>query len=127
MEIEKIKAASDAEAAKARQESMIASEDARIGRERQTKAMEVAKQSESRSSNDFELGVEIRRLTAPSSPPPSTWKKQSPGPKAELARAEVVLAEEHVQTERDRAVAETSDVPRVQRVNEQGAVEQGEG
>ena len=45
LEIEKIRAASDAEAAKAREAAMIASEEARIERERQTRATEVAKQS----------------------------------------------------------------------------------
>ena len=43
---------------------------------------------------------------------------------AELARTEVVLAEEHVQTERDRAVADRSHEIALKRVNEQGAVEQ---
>ncbi len=43
---------------------------------------------------------------------------------AELARAEVILAEEHVQTERDRAVADRSHEMALKRVNEQGAVEQ---
>ena len=58
LEIEKIRAASDAEAAKAREGAMIASEDARIQRERQTKAMEVAKQSELRR---LELELPARR------------------------------------------------------------------
>ena len=48
LEIEKMRAASNAETAKAREGSMIASEDARIERERQTRAMELAKQSEVR-------------------------------------------------------------------------------
>src|SRR6202035_1559627 len=43
---------------------------------------------------------------------------------AQLARTEVVLAEEHVQTERDRAVADGSHEIALKRVNEQGAVEQ---
>jgi flotillin len=43
---------------------------------------------------------------------------------AELARTEVVLAEEHVQTERDRAVADRSHEIALKRANEHGAVEQ---
>ena len=58
LEIEKIRSVSDAEAAKAREQSMIASEDARIERERQTMAMEVAKQSELRK---LELELPARR------------------------------------------------------------------
>src|SRR5690606_7335237 len=48
LEIERIKAASEAEAAKAREEAMIASEGARILRERETRLVELAKQSEIR-------------------------------------------------------------------------------
>jgi len=48
LEIEKIKASSDAEAAKAREDGLASSEEARIGRERQTNAMELAKKSELR-------------------------------------------------------------------------------
>src|SRR6516225_4842022 len=42
LEIEKIKSASDAETAKAREDALIASADARITRERETEAMEIA-------------------------------------------------------------------------------------
>ena len=48
LEIEKIKATSDAEAARAREDGLTASEEARIGRERQTSVMEVSKRSELR-------------------------------------------------------------------------------
>jgi flotillin len=42
---------------------------------------------------------------------------------AELARTEVVLAQEQVQTERERAVADRSHEIALKRVNEEGAVE----
>ena len=125
LEIEKIRAASDAEAAKAREESMIASEDARIERERQTKAMEVAKQSELRKLElDSQLGVEMKKVDSAIQLAAKHVEEAKSRAQAELARAEVVLAEEHVQTERDRAVADRSHEIAIKRVNEQGAVEQ---
>src|SRR5437868_14297839 len=63
LEIEKVKATSDAQAAKAREDAMTASEDARIGRERQTSAMEMAKQSELRRLEvDSQLGLELKKV-----------------------------------------------------------------
>jgi flotillin len=125
LEIEKIRAASDAEAAKAREEAMIASEDARIQRERQTKAMEVAKQSELRRLElDSQLGVEMKKVDSAIQLAAKHVEEAKSRALAELARTEVVLAEEHVQTERERAVAERSHEIAIKRVNEQGAVEQ---
>jgi flotillin len=125
LEIEKIRSASDAEAAKAREEAMIASEDARIGRERQTKAMEVVKQSELRRLEiDSQLGLELKKVDSAIQLAAKHVEESKSRAKAELARTEVVLAEEHVQTERDRAVAERSHEIALKRVNEQGAVEQ---
>jgi uncharacterized membrane protein YqiK len=125
LEIEKIRAASDAEAAKAREESMIASEEARIERERQTKATEVAKQSELRKLEvESQLGVEMKKVDSAIQLAAKHVDEAKSRAQAELARAEVVLAEEHVQTERDRAVADRSHEIALKRVGEQGAVEQ---
>jgi uncharacterized membrane protein YqiK len=125
LEIEKIRAASDAEAAKAREGAMIASEDARIQRERQTKAMEVAKQSELRRLElDSQLGVEMKKVDSAIQLAAKHVEEAKSRAQAEMARTEVVLAEEHVQTERDRAVADRSHEIALKRVNEQGAVEQ---
>ncbi len=125
LEIEKIRAASDAEAAKAREEAMIASEDARIQRERQTRAMEVAKQSELRRLElDSQLGVEMKKVDSAIQLAAKHVEEAKSRAQAEIARTEVVLAEEHVQTERERAVAERSHEIALKRVNEQGAVEQ---
>jgi len=65
LEIEKMRAASNAETAKAREGSMIASEDARIERERQTRAMELAKQSEVRKIElESQLAVELKKVAS---------------------------------------------------------------
>jgi uncharacterized membrane protein YqiK len=125
LEIEKIRAASDAEAAKAREESMVASEEARIERERQTRATEVAKQSQLRKLEvESQLGVEMTKVDSAIQLAAKHVEEAKSRAQAELARAEVVLAEEHVQTERDRAVADRSHEIAIKRVNEQGAVEQ---
>jgi flotillin len=125
LEIEKMRAASEAEAAKAREDAMIASEEARIDRERQTKATELAKQSEIRRIElDSQLGVEMKKVDSAIQLAAKHVEEAKSRAKAELARAEVVLAEEHVQTERDRAVADRSHEIALKRVSEQGAVEQ---
>ena len=125
LEIEKMRAASDAEAAKAREEAMIASEEARIGRERQTKATELAKQSEIRKIElDSQLAVEVKKVDSAIELAAKHVEEAKSRAQAELARAEVILAEEHVQTERDRAVADRSHEMALKRVNEQGAVDQ---
>jgi len=125
LEIEKMRAASDAEAAMAREEAMIASEEARIDRERQTRATELAKQSEIRRIElDSQLGVEIKKVDSAIQLSAKQVEEAKARAKAELARAEVVLAEEQVQTERDRAIADRSHEMALKRVNEQGAVEQ---
>ena len=125
LEIEKIRAASDAETAKAREGAMIASEDARIERERQTRSMELAKQSEVRKIElESQLAVELKKADNAIRLAAKHVEEAKSQAQAELARAEVVLAEEHVQTERDRAVADRSHEIALKRVNEHGAVEQ---
>jgi flotillin len=125
LEIEKIRAASDAEATKAREEAMIASEEARIERERQTKATEVAKQSQLRKLEvESQLGIELKKVDSAIQLAAKHVEEAKSRAQAELARTEVVLAEEHVQTERDRAVADRSHEIALKRVNEQGAVDQ---
>jgi len=125
LEIEKMRAASDAETAKAREGAMIASEDARIERERQTRAMELAKQSEVRKIElESQLAVELKKADNAIRLAAKHVEEAKSQAQAELARTEVVLAEEHVQTERDRAVADRSHEIALKRVNEHGAVEQ---
>jgi uncharacterized membrane protein YqiK len=125
LEIEKMRAASNAETAKAREGSMIASEDARIERERQTRAMELAKQSEVRKIElESQLAVELKKVDNAIRLAAKHVEEAKSQAQAQLARTEVVLAEEHVQTERDRAVADRSHEIALKRVNEQGAVEQ---
>ena len=123
LEIEKMKAASDAETAKARERL-----DDRLARTRASSASarprrwsspSSASCARSRSRSQLELGA-AARSTARSGSPPSTSKRRKRRPQAELARTEVVLAQEHVQTERERAVADRSREMAVKRVQRAG-------
>ena len=121
--IDKIKAASDAEAAKAREDALTASEDARIARERQTSAMEVAKQSELRKLEvESQLGIEMKKVDSAIQLSAKHVEEARAEAQAELARTEVILAQEKVQTERERAVADRSHEIALKQVGEEGAV-----
>jgi flotillin len=124
LEIEKTKASSDAEAAKAREDAMIASENARIGRERETKAMELAKQREVRKLEiEAKLNSEMHTVDSSIRLAAKHVDEAKAQAEAERARAEVVLAQEHVQTERERAIADRSREMALKRVLEEGEVE----
>ena len=101
--------ASDAEAAKAREDAMVASENARIERERETKAMELAKQRELRKLEiESKLNSEMHTVDSAIRLAAKHVEEAKAQAEAERARAEVVLAQEHVQTERERAMADRS-------------------
>jgi uncharacterized membrane protein YqiK len=124
LEIEKTKAASGADTAKAREDAMLASENARISRERDTKAMEMAKQRELRKLEiESQLNSEIAKADSAVRLAAKHVEEAHAQAEAERARAEVILAQEHVQTERDRAVADRSRELAVKRVQEEGEVE----
>lgn len=123
LEIEKIKAHSDAEAARAREEAMAAAERARIGREQDTRARELEKQREVRRLEiDAQLNSEIRKIDGAIQLSAKHADEARAQAAAELARSEVILAQETVQTERERAVAERSREMAVKRIAEAGEV-----
>jgi uncharacterized membrane protein YqiK len=122
--IEKIKAASDAEAAKAREEAMIASENARITREKETKALDIARGRELRALDiAAQLNSETNKIDAAIRLAAKHAEEAKAQAEAERARAELILAQEHVQTERERAMAERSREIALKRVQEQGEVD----
>jgi uncharacterized membrane protein YqiK len=124
LEIEKIKAASDAEAAKAREDALTTSEEARIGRERQTNVMEVAKKSELRKIEiDSQLNLELKKVDSAIQLAAKHVEEARAQAEAELARSEVIEAQEQVQTNRELAVAARSHDLALRRVEEEGAVE----
>ena len=109
LEIEKIKAASEAETAKAREQAMVATENARIERERETAALEITKQREVRRLEiEAQLSSEMRKVDSSIQLAAKHVEEARAQAQAELARTEIVLAQEHVQTERERAVADRS-------------------
>ena len=124
IEIEKSKALSDAEMAKAREDAMVASENARITRERETRAMDLAKQRELRKLEiESKLTSEVHTVDSAIRLAAKHVEEAKAQAEAERARAAVVLAQEHVQTERERAIADRSREMAVKRVQEEGEVE----
>ena len=123
LEIDKIKASSEAEAARAREESMVASEGARISRERETRTLEIDKQRELRRLEiESQLSSETRKVDSAIALAGKHAEEAKAQAHAELARTEVILAQEQVQTERERAVADRSREIALKRVTEAGEV-----
>ena len=124
LEIEKTKAGADADAAKAREDAMVASENARITRERETRALELAKQRELRKLEiESQLNSELRKIDSAIQLAAKHVDEAKAQAEAERARADMVLAQEYVQTERERAMADRSHELAVKRVQEEGEVE----
>jgi uncharacterized membrane protein YqiK len=123
LEIEKIKSNSDAEGARAREESMASSERARIAREQDTRVREIEKQRELRRLEiEAQLNSEVRKLDSAIQLSVKHAEEARAQAGAELARTEVILAQEKLQTERERAVADRSREIAIKRVTEAGEV-----
>lgn len=123
LEIEKIKAGSDAEGARAREEAMAATERARIAREQDTRLREIEKQRELRRLEiESQLNSEVRKLDSAITLSVKHAEEARAQAAAERARSEVILAQEQVQTERERAVADRSREIALKRVTEAGEV-----
>jgi flotillin len=123
LDLDKVRASSDAEAARAREESTVASEAARIGRERDTRAAEIEKGRELRRLEiEAQLGSEMRKADSAIALAAKHADEARAQALAELARTEVILAQEKVQTDRERAVADRSREIAMKRVVEAGEV-----
>ena len=124
LEIEKLKAASDADTARARELATVASEAARIEREQQTRVAEIQKQRELRKLEvEAQLNFEVRKVDSSIALAQKHAEEARAQAQAELARTEIVLAQEQLQTERERAVAERSREIALKREQERGEVE----
>ena len=123
LEIDKIKAGSDSETTRAREEAMAASERARIAREQDTRVREIEKQRELRRLEiEAQLNSEVRKADSAIQLSTKHAEEARAQALAELARVDVILAQEKVQTERERAVAERSHEIAMKRVAESGDV-----
>ena len=105
LDLENTRAISEANIAKTREESQRQSEQARIDRERDVKAIEISRDLQiDKEKMDAMLSKEVRRVEHAM----TLFKKQSEeasvAADTELSKAAVVLAQEKVQTDRDRAV-----------------------
>ena len=114
LELEKVKAHSDAESARSREESQAATESARISREQETRMRE--------SEIEAQLNSEVRKLESSITLSSKQAEEAHAQAAAELARTEVILAQEKVQTDRERAIADRSLEMAVKRVKEAGEV-----
>jgi uncharacterized membrane protein YqiK len=123
LEIEKVKAEADAQTSKVREQSTLATEQARIERERDSRAAEITKQRELRRLEiESQLNSEMRKVDSAIQLAAKHAEEAKAQAQAELARTEIVLAQEHVQTERERAVADRSREIAAKRVQEDGEV-----
>ena len=123
LEIEKFKSTSQAEEANAREQSTIASENARIARERETRVAELAKDRELRQVEiEARLNSEVRKVDSAIALAAKQAEEAKALAEAELARTDIVLAKETVQTQRERAVADRSLEMAMKRVEEEGQV-----
>ena len=123
LDIEKMKAVSDGEAARAREAAMIESESARLAREKQVRQTEIEKQKELRHLEiDAQLNSESRKVESAIALAAKHAEEAAAQAKAEEARIAIVRAQEKVQTERERAVAERSREIALMRENERGEV-----
>lgn len=124
LEIEKMRAQSEGEAARAREASMIESESARLEREKQIRLTEIEKQKELRRLEiESQLSSESRKVESAIALAAKHAEEAAAQARAEEARVAIVLAQEKVQTERERAAAERSREIAVMRENERGEVE----
>ncbi len=124
LEIEKIKAQSDGETARAREAAMIESESARLNREKQIRLSELEKQKELRRQEiDAQLNSEVRKVESAIELAGRHAEEAAAQARAEEARIAIVLAQEKVQTERERAAAERSREMALLRETERGEVE----
>ena len=125
LEIEKIKASSDAAATRAREEALAASEGARIGREQDTRVREIEKQRELRRLEiEAQLSSEVRKADSAIALSAKHAEEARAQAGAEIARIDVMLAQERAQTERERVVADRSHEIALKRVAESGEVAQ---
>ena len=123
LEIEKIKASSDAAATRAREEGMAASEGARISRELDTRVREIEKQRELRRLEiEAQLSSEVRKADSAIALSAKHAEEARAQAGAEIARIDVMLAQERAQTERERVVADRSHEIALKRVAESGEV-----
>ncbi len=124
LEIERVKASSDAEAAKAREAAMVESENARIARERETRTQEIVRQREIRRLEiEAQLNSEMAKSDSAITLAARHAEEARAQALAELARVDVVLAQEKVQTEREQAMADRSRQIALKKVQEQGEVQ----
>lgn len=104
LELERSKATTDAESARAREQALRDSEQARIEREREIKAAEIARdRGLDKDKLDAMLAHEVQRVDHAITLSKRQAEEAGVTAETEIARSAVILAQERVQTERERA------------------------
>ncbi len=123
LELDKIKAQSESQAAEAREVAQATSESARISREQEIRMREIQKQRElNKIEIESQLNSAMRKIDSSITLAAKNAEEASAQAAAELARTAVILAQEKVQTDRERAVADRSLEMALKRVKEAGEV-----
>lgn len=124
LEIEKMKALSEGESARARETAISESEAARLKREREVRLAEIEKQRDLRKLEiDAQLASETRKVESAITLAGKHADEAAAQARAEEARIAIVLAQEKLQTERERAVAQRSREISLMREVERGDVD----
>ncbi len=104
LELERSRAGSDAEIAQSRESAQRESEQARIDRERETRAAEIARDRRlDKDKLDAMLATEIQRVEHAITLAKKQSEEAGVTAETEIAKSAVILAQERVQTERERA------------------------
>ncbi len=109
LELERSRALSDAETARSRETALRETDQARIDRELGTKAAEIARDRNiDREKMDAMLATEVQRVDHAITLAKKQSEEASVTAETEIAKSAVILAQERVQTERERAAQSRS-------------------
>lgn len=109
LELERSRSDSDAAIAKAKEQSVLSTAQSKIEREREVKAAEIQRDRELRKQEmEALLATEVARVDNSIALAGKQTEEAAATAKAELAKAQVILAQEKVQTDRERALSERS-------------------
>lgn len=125
VEIEKFKSTSESEAIIAAENANILNERAKINRELEIKSQEVNKLRElNKLEVEARLASEIRRIDSSIAVSRKLIEESKTKADAELSKTEVILAQESVQTEKERAIARRSHEISIARSKEKSEVQE---
>jgi flotillin len=124
LELERSKAHSDAEIARSREQSQLESEQARIERERGIKEAEISRdRGLDKNKMDAMLANQIQRVEHAITLSKKQSEEAAITADTEIAKSAVILAQERVQTERERAAQNRSKELAISRAHQEAEVD----